>query len=37
MQALIGKKSWKYLLFDNTGFTRSFKDTAFAYLKSLEK
>lgn len=33
-QAMFGDKSWKYLLFDNTGFTRSFKDSAFAYLKS---
>lgn len=32
--ALIGEKSWKYLLFDNTGLTRSVKDTAFSYLKS---
>lgn len=31
---LIGDKSWKYLLFDNTGLTRTFKDTAFAYIKS---
>ena len=34
-QAIIGEKSWKYLLFDNTGLTRSFKDTGFAYLKQL--
>lgn len=33
-QSIFGDKSWKYLLFDNTGFTRSFKDSAFAYLKS---
>lgn len=35
-QAAFGDKSWKYLLFDNTGFTRSIKDTAFAYIKSQE-
>lgn len=33
-QGLIGEKSWKYLMFDNTGITRSFKDTAFAYIKA---
>lgn len=36
-QALMGQKSWKYLLFDNTGLTRSFKDTGFAYIKSQEQ
>ncbi len=35
-KTIFGDKSWKYLLFNNTGFTRSFKDTGFAYLKSLE-
>lgn len=33
-QSIFGDKSWKYLLFDNTGFTRSIKDTGFAYIKS---
>ena len=37
MSYLLGEKSWKYLLFDNTGFTRSFRDTFFAFLKSIEK
>ena len=32
--AIFGDKSFKYLLFDNTGLTRSMKDTAFAYIKS---
>lgn len=36
-QALVGQKSWKYLLFDNTGLTRSFKDTGFAYIKSQQE
>lgn len=36
-QALMGQKSWKYLIFDNTGLTRSFKDTGFAYIKSQEE
>lgn len=35
--AIVGEKSWKYLLFDNTGLTRSFKDTGFAYIKSQEE
>lgn len=35
-EALFGEKSWKYLLFDNIGFTRSIRDTAFAYIKSQE-
>lgn len=34
MQALVGDKSWKYIIFDGTGLTRSFKDSAFAYIKS---
>lgn len=33
-QAIFGDKSWKYLIFDNTGLTRSIKDTGFAYIKS---
>lgn len=33
-QGLIGDKSFKYLMFDNTGLTRSFKDSAFAYIKA---
>lgn len=33
-QGLIGEKSFKYLMFDNTGLTRSFKDSAFAYIKA---
>lgn len=32
-EALFGEKSWKYLLFDNTGITRSIKDSAFAEIK----
>lgn len=32
--ALFGDKSWKYVIFNNTGFTRSMKDTGFAYIKS---
>lgn len=31
---LFGEKSVKYLMLDNTGFTRSFKDAISAYLKS---
>ena len=34
--ALFGDKSWKYVIFNNTGFTRSMKDTGFAYIKSQE-
>lgn len=37
MQALVGNKSWKYLIFDGTGLTRSFKDSAFAYIKSAQE
>ena len=33
-QGLIGDKSFKYLMFDNTGLTKSFKDSAFAYIKA---
>ena len=33
-EALFGEKSWKYLMFDNLGITRSIRDTAFAYIKS---
>lgn len=33
----MGDKSWKYLIFDNTGFGRSAKDTYKAYRKSQEK
>lgn len=36
-QAIMGQKSWKYLIFDNTGLTRSFKDTGFAYIKSQQE
>lgn len=36
-QVLMGDKSWKYLIFDNTGFGRSAKDTYKAYRKSQEK
>ena len=31
-----GDKSFKYLLFNQTGFTRSFKDTGFAFIDSLQ-
>lgn len=33
-KGLLGDKSFKYLMFDNTGLTRSFKDSAFAYIKA---
>ena len=33
-EGMTGDKSWKYLIFDNTGLTRSFKDAAFAYIKA---
>lgn len=33
-QALFGEKSWKYLLFDNSGLTRSFRDSGFAFIKA---
>lgn len=33
-KGLIGDKSFKYLMFDNSGLTRSFKDSAFAYIKA---
>jgi hypothetical protein len=34
-EVLMGKKTWKYLIFDNTGFGRSAKDTGHAiYRKS---
>lgn len=36
-QVLLGDKSWKYLIFDNTGFGRSAKDTYKAYRKSQEE
>ena len=36
-QALFGEKSWKYLLFDSSGFTRSFRDSGFAYIKSVQE
>lgn len=36
-QTLFGDKSFKYLLFDNSGLTRSFKDTGFAYIKSQQE
>ena len=36
-QGAIGEKSLKYLMFDNTGLTRSFKDSAFAYIKAQTK
>lgn len=35
-QVLMGDKSWKYLVFDNTGFGRAAKDTYKAYRKSQE-
>ena len=35
-QWTMGDKSWKYFVFDNTGLTRSFKDSAFAYIKTNE-
>lgn len=35
-EVLFGDKSWKYLVFDNTGFGRSAKDTYKAYRKSQE-
>lgn len=34
---VIGDKSLKYLIFDNTGLTRTFKDSAFAYIKAQQK
>lgn len=37
VQALLGEKSWKYLLFDSSGFTRSFRDSGFAYIKSVQE
>ena len=36
-QALFGEESWKYLLFDSSGFTRSFRDSGFAYIKSVQE
>lgn len=36
-QALVGNRSFKYLLFDSSGFTRSFKDSGFAFIKSQQK
>ena len=36
-QSIFGDKSWKYLIFDNTGLTRSIKDTAFTYIKSKQQ
>lgn len=35
-KALFGEKSWKYLMFDNLGVTRSVRDTALAAIKSQE-
>lgn len=37
VQSLLGDKSWKYLLFDSSGLTRSFKDSGFAYIKSMQE
>lgn len=37
VKALFGDKSWKYLLFDSSGFTRSFKDSGFAFIKSQQE
>jgi hypothetical protein len=34
---LIGEKNLAYFLLDNTGFTRSFRDTGKAYFDSLNK
>lgn len=36
-QTIFGDKSFKYLLFDSSGLTRSFKDTGFAYIKSQQQ
>lgn len=36
-QSLFGDKSWKYLLFNSSGLTRSFKDSGFAYIKSQQE
>lgn len=36
-QTIFGDKSWKYLVFNNSGLTRSVKDTAFAYIKANEQ
>ena len=37
VQAVFGDKSFKYLLFDSSGLTRSFKDSGFAYIKSMQE
>ena len=37
VQSLFGDRSWKYLLFDSSGLTRSFKDSGFAYIKSVQE
>ena len=34
---IMGSKNLKYFLLDNTGFTRSFRDTGKAYFNSLEE
>ena len=36
-QTLLGEKSAKYLLFNSSGITRSFKDSGFAYIKSMQE
>lgn len=36
LSVTFGDKSFKYLLFNQTGFTRSFKDTGFAFVDSLQ-
>lgn len=37
VQTLIGDKSFKYLLFDSSGLTRSFKDSGFAFIKAQQQ
>ena len=36
-QTLLGEKSAKYLLFNSSGITRSFKDSGFAFIKSQQE
>lgn len=36
-KVVMGDTNFKYFLLDNTGFTRSFRDTGKAYFKSLEQ
>lgn len=36
-KAIVGDKSFKYLLFDSSGLTRSFKDSGFAFIKSQQE